>query len=530
MIGIVTVDDRPLYLEYLRSAIHWETYGFRIVGEAKNGVEALEVIARTKPDIVLADINMPKMDGLTLSEHIKDKYPHMDIVLITGISAFEMARRAVKIGVSDYILKPFEKEELVLTLLRLRDNIRRTHELRALRDSERELFFESFLRSIIYDDCIHADQLKTKLDVFDITIQRERFSVAVMELITDGGTNQATTPYWRDTAIQMIDEMLDVGTYHAAFTDYEGRIVSLVEMQDSQSLDMLYEDYEKLMKLFNKHIGIHIAIGIGTPHDGYDGIKPSYNEGVRALMSRYNSDFDFTRNLIRFDKISSENKRYTFYSAEINEQMLRLLRNNDRDGAQKLLDDVLARTYTRQASAETINLIFMGLLSLVLSFISQSGNQVSDVFRDDLDAILGMGKAKGRAKKHELMTRCILKTCEYFTADQTSRAAIITKRAVVYIHEHYKDSSITVPDIAASLYINESHLRNMFKKQSGMTVIEYISKVRIEAAKELIMQNRYTLSAIAEMVGYYDAAYLSKTFKKYYGVSPSRYKNLDGRQ
>lgn len=146
MIKIMIVDDMPIFLEYLRKCINWESYGFEICAEAADGKDAWEKIPVSSPDVVLTDITMPYMNGLDLSEKIVEKYPNIAVVLITGNDEFEYARRAVKIGVCDYIVKPFEKEELVFTLLKLQNNIHKLtesggHETRKNHEIERALIY-----------------------------------------------------------------------------------------------------------------------------------------------------------------------------------------------------------------------------------------------------------------------------------------------------------------------------------------------------------------------------------------------------
>ena len=122
MIRIMIVDDMPIFLEYLRGCIDWGAYGFEICGEAHDGKEAIEKMETLYPDIILTDITMPHVDGLKLAEHVAENYPDVSVILITGNNEFEYARKALKIGVCDYIVKPFEKEELILSLLKLQDN------------------------------------------------------------------------------------------------------------------------------------------------------------------------------------------------------------------------------------------------------------------------------------------------------------------------------------------------------------------------------------------------------------------------
>jgi two-component system response regulator YesN len=110
---VLIVDDEDLFREYLKTKILWENYGFHVYEQAKNGSEAFKIVQTQTPDLVFLDINMPLMDGIELSKKIKECSPATRIIIVSGYSEFEYARRAVKIGVDDYILKPFSRKELV---------------------------------------------------------------------------------------------------------------------------------------------------------------------------------------------------------------------------------------------------------------------------------------------------------------------------------------------------------------------------------------------------------------------------------
>lgn len=123
MLKIIIVDDEPLYRKYLINSVEWEKYGFQVCCEAKNGIDALEKIHEYKPDIGLVDINMPFMDGLELAEKIREEALDVAVILVTGYNEFEYARKAIKFGVVDYILKPFDNEELMTPLLKVKESI-----------------------------------------------------------------------------------------------------------------------------------------------------------------------------------------------------------------------------------------------------------------------------------------------------------------------------------------------------------------------------------------------------------------------
>lgn len=159
MLKILIVDDEVIFRERLRSTIEWEHLGFTICAEARNGLEALAKIESAGPDIVLADINMPVMDGLTLAERIAENHAGIKIILITGHSEFEYARKAVKTGVADYILKPLEKEELLRTLIKIKNDRQEALKQVNLLESGGQVLKERFLDTLASSKCTRSKRI-----------------------------------------------------------------------------------------------------------------------------------------------------------------------------------------------------------------------------------------------------------------------------------------------------------------------------------------------------------------------------------
>ena len=119
MTKVLIVDDEKYVRMGIKSDTDWALIGCEVVGEASNGLEALEVAENTRPDLVVSDIRMPKMDGIELAEKLIEKYPNVKVIFLTAYNEFEYARQAVRIGVSDYLLKPFSDGELEGSIQRL---------------------------------------------------------------------------------------------------------------------------------------------------------------------------------------------------------------------------------------------------------------------------------------------------------------------------------------------------------------------------------------------------------------------------
>lgn len=138
MLKVFLVEDESVIREGFRDKIPWGQYGFELVGEAGDGEMALPMIRKLKPDLLITDIKMPFMDGLSLSEIVKEELPKARIIIISGYDDFEYARQAIKIGIDQYLLKPVTRLALRGVLMELKEKIEQETENRDYQDQYRE--------------------------------------------------------------------------------------------------------------------------------------------------------------------------------------------------------------------------------------------------------------------------------------------------------------------------------------------------------------------------------------------------------
>ncbi len=519
MINVMIVDDRPLFREYLRTKFDWEKYGFRICSEAKNGVEALKKAKEFPPDLLLTDINMPLMDGLELSEKLIEEYPDMGVVLITAHSEFEYAKKALEIGVCNYIVKPFEKEELILTLLKLKDNINKSNEENIEKKSKEKDLLELLIQQLIYREEIQKnEELEESFSRLGISFNSKAFIAAVIEINKKEDVS-GENHIWKNTIMNIIQQMFEEELNIFVISDYEGRIVILSETLNGDD-EFSKDELSKLMKLINKHLDFNITIGIGRCYKGLKYIRKSYLEGVNAI--RYSYEIGSNK-IIHYSDISKKSKEYVFYSAETNELILKYLRNGNFEAIEKLLNKLYKELCRVKAENEFIEMIYKGLLSLLFSHIYQSGREIKDIL-GDREYVIERTREKDLNRQLETLIVFYRKAIEFSKRFKNTRSYKLVSGAKKYIKENYHRQDLTVKDVSKSQYINETYMRALFKKETGMTVNEYLTKVRLDKTKEILKTTEYRLSDIAEMVGYNDSSYLSKIFKKNIGISPSKYR------
>jgi len=524
VIKILIVDDIPIFREFLKTAIDWEYYGFEICAEARDGREALKLAEEQDPDIVLADITMPYLDGIELTEKLMDLNPGISVVLITGNSKFEYAQKAIRLGVKDYIVKPFEKEELIISLLKIHDNIIRSNESREetrLRDTEeRNLFF----RSLIYSQTLPAaKELSHSIRKLGIELKGDGFAIASVEIENSEDLITEESMNWKDPIGHMIMEDLEDEADIHVFEDYESRLILLFCSEEGVTDDgMVKEELERLIELIREKTGFQITIGMGRRSENCRGIRKSYLESLNALNYRH----QWGKNrVILYESVSKDTGDFGFYSSEMNEKIYTGLNRLNGEYVDAALGEVFREIDGNALSCQYRNMVYMGLLSLLLSWIVQKGQDTHAIFGEGYapyDVLSRDGEDDG---KRDFISRSFREAIGHFSVTKESRSFQIAMKTKELIEKDYSDSNLTVEQMARRQGVNQTYLRSMFKGETGMTITEYLLKIRMERTVEHLKEGGVNLTCIAESVGYGSASYLSKCFKKYYGQSPSEFRN-----
>ncbi|MBD0381507.1 response regulator [Paenibacillus sedimenti] len=521
---IMIVDDESIFREYLRTALDWEVYGFEICAEAKNGIEALELTEKHRPDIALVDITMPFMDGLSFTEQLKERFPATSVVLITGHSEFDYARKALKLGVEDYILKPFSKDELVLTLLKLQKEHLKAQEEKSTLKENLQLMKESFLNHLLSPDYDKSDtETESKLQQFGESFDAPCFVVACIEIDNlDQRWNKVSERLlWKYAVTNILNEALEESGNHLIFNGPEGRIICLAEHHSGQKHEIpALDGYEKLRFLIHKYLKLTITVGVGRSQSGYKGIRSSYLEALEALQNKFVLGTD---RVIAYGTQSLS--AHAFYKAELNEELLIQLRMHNLDKVNAHLEHMFQDIRERRLSLDYTYVISMGLISVCLSYVTEMGHPIEDCFGESFFPYSEIKKMASIDATFEWIMALFARAVQYTIQHKKTRSSKIAQAAKAYIEQSYPDPGLQLEQIAQQVFINSSYLRAVFKKEFGMTVTDYVTHIRLHKAKDLLGKGNIRIADIAEMIGFSDPSYLSKSFKKFFGYSPSEYEN-----
>jgi len=523
VLEIMIVDDEALFREHLKTVIDWEYYDFNIACEAKNGKEALENMEKHNVDIALVDIKMPFVDGLEFSRIIREKGYDTEIVLITGHNEFEYAKHAIKIGVSDYILKPFDKEELILTLL----NIKRKIE-KARRQYERESIYKKGMREILLNGLVSNTMMGTEESIFkhfeimDINLRPGLFKVLAVEMDNIGQTiaDSEDVALYKFAIANIWDEIASEEFITVTFNGQENRVVSILQVNDEEKDEKRLLHYlERLCELVRKYLHFTITVGVGNICDRLIKIRDSYKEALIALQNKYVIG---AGKPILYRDLSQKGFNIGFFTASLNEEILYHFRSQEKELTKDKLQSVYRYIIENRLTMDYVYSIFMGLVSLCLSYLEDQGYEIEDVFGKNFLPFSAVRSKTTVRELYEWITVIFDKAMDYSSTNKMSRSRKIAQEAKQYIDCYYYNEDLTVEMIAENLYINSSWLRTVFKKEMNMQISKYILAVRMQKAKEFL-KKKIKVSDVANMVGFSDPAYFSKVFKKYTGMSPTEY-------
>jgi len=518
LIKIMIVDDIPIFLEYLKGFINWEEYGFEICAQASNGKEAYEKIEEYYPDVILTDITMPYMDGLELAEKVMEDYPDISVILITGNNEFEYARRALKIGVCDYIVKPFEKEELILSLLKLQDNINKALENSNIHQNDSHKRKETVLQKGILGNKDEELKWKKELKEAGVVFSSDYYLMGCVHLQMNHENDFENFLNWENIIISMLKDTIRVNGSYELFRDFQNNIIFILNFENEQE-QMLYKAYELLdfPKIIARRLGMECLICFGDYCKSIGELKKEYYRIQEALKS---SKDEKIIKLFEGSKKHYVTDGYIYipqFLTELNEALV----NKETEQFKELWNREWENAFSSGDENSRIQL-FATLLGVLLTDIVNSGRSMESVYGEEFrphNELYMISDLEERVRKLLFYYEWWFEMASQKTI---SHSKIIAEQARAYIQAHYMDGSLNISDISKELYINQTYLRKMFKEEMGMTLLEFLTKYRMHMAKQLILNTNHNLSQIAEMVGYNDVSYFSKCFKKYYQVSPKQ--------
>ncbi|GCF92652.1 DNA-binding response regulator [Enterococcus florum] len=518
LMKVFIVEDELLIRNSLRMMLtkYEQTYGIVYAGEASDGEIALSMMREIKPDILLTDIRMPFMDGLTLAKYAKDLFPWLHVIIISGYQDFPYLQEAISIGVEGYLTKPIHEEELCEVIQRARTNhekmlIEQTDPSKQEKMIDFEYYKEHFFHKL-KDGKYSTNELFDRQKRLNFTFIGKYFTILVARL----------TPAVKDSSLyhSLITRFSEL--FHAdsqvLLTIFDDFTITGIIAGDrlEESLNKAYYVADILQYELHKYPEMTFLIGIGCQTNRVSelgGLLQKHEEAL-ALTSDQSS-----QPIIELAVPSTKIPK------EITDAFMPLLEPEHLEIPALLSEIEHLRTTVSSVSDPSLN---QAILDTIFLWIKQ----VDEAACDDLQQEYTNDKLETICQTPTLFTltsRLLLEELTKLKNQQKnpeyqSKTDKIVQQCVDYLKENYADPNLSLQSLADHLNISPAYLSTIFSQNKQVTFIEYLTCIRMEQAKKLLVETNHKIIDITFFVGYNDPNYFSFTFKKRNGLSPKEFR------
>ena len=542
MLKIFLAEDEVVVRETIKRMIPWEELGFELVGEAADGEMALPLLIRQQPDLLITDIKMPFMDGLTLARLAKKEIPGLKVVILSGYDDFNYAKQAIGIGVEDYLLKPITKNALIERLSEIRSRYEHEktqkeyyekfqREMQAYEKNSSRDFFEALVGGSM--DMMEVYKRAEKLG---LDIVAEAYNVLIFTMNCDEDFSGQRDEYssWEAESLELLENFF---AGHSSAMLFRSNIFSygvLLKGQRETIEENTRACVDEIRKILSRQDGRREwFLAVGQSVERLSQIQKSYHTASRAFSQRYQYD----ENILYYDEMETmehpggqaetEDNAY-LQKVDVNALNPAILQKFLSNGLQEETENFVKDYFYAIGQEPMESLVFRNYVILnvrfsVISFIKGLGCDTNEMESADTEEVLAesgknMESAIAYAKK------MISQAIEIRDQNSGNKNRSILKTVVDFIDSHYMDEEISLNTVANVANVSSNHFSALFSQNMGQTFIEYLTTLRMNKAKELLRCTGMRSSEIAGEIGYKDAHYFSYLFKKTQGMTPSDYR------
>lgn len=502
MIKVLFVDDEVLAMEYLQNMIDWEKYGFTVVGHARSGKKALELFEKERPQIVISDIKMTGMDGLELAMRLKEKDPSVVVILLSAYRDFEYAQKGFEYGVANYLLKHELCEEKLLTEL---EKVRGYLEAD---EKKKKIYHKYFTKQLIYnqegEDEFNPDELGNRFFLM-IIHKNDRFCCG-----------EPREQKWSQEEISFLSQIWEETEEGISYISYvqlaENMVIVLYQIENMNSKYMITSKIERISRK------------VSTSLSGIENLEFNILYTDEIQRKEISHAFQKMSRQIRYDVFWKNCCAYALDRLRILENEERISWNLQEQELRRLLDE---KTNEVENFIEYLfelvkypehNLYALRELIYMLENFSREWESKFGITVRETEEIV---YKTDTVQAYYAMR--IMEICQEMKNAENNNYSNLVQELMRYMRQNYwKELSLEV--LGEEFQMNGVYLGQIFRKETGVTFLKYLTNLRIEEAKRLLEEGEMNVSQVAEKVGYKTSQYFSQIFIKNVGVKPQEYR------
>ncbi|WP_239618642.1 response regulator transcription factor [Cohnella mopanensis] len=515
---VLLVDDEPLTTESLERYIDWQQLGIFEVKTASNGLEALELLPQFNPDIIVSDVRMPRMNGIEFATAARERYPTVKLIFLSGYSDKEYLKSAIHLKALSYVEKPVKLEELTSAI---RESVYQCQAETANRTLTRSVIRHRILAKLLKEPLSYEELREEFGDHVPSFFNKSARAMAILMSVNHEADPKLKQSWHTEIADRLADLVGETNVANC-FCGYAGNDTLFVLMDaDEISASSFKDSARKLLYSLNALYGDKIAfsIGIGKPSAAQDTLTVCCLSSIEAVRSQ----FYFGTGLVFSEPPAEVRCDPSAIAAKLYPDFRHALRSDSALEAGSLVEQ-LTQDMRRERDPEIgrVKNAFFKLLMILHEFAVEKGLTGTDPQQEEKFIWQEVGELSTLDSLSDYVTANVQAVFSQFKEHTAVNARVGS--VMQYIKEHYSDKDLTTRSIADNTYLSQNYMCALFKKETGKTINEYITEVRLEKAKELLKDRHVKLYEIALSIGITDPNYFSSMFKKSTGLTPSQYR------
>lgn len=525
MLKIFLVEDESIVREGLRDNIPWQQFGYEFVGEASDGEMALPLIRKTQPDILITDIKMPFMDGLSLSRIVSQEFPNTKIIIISGYDDFEYARQAIHVGVEQYLLKPITRSTLQKVLSEIREKIES--------EKEQKNYLEKFQSEMHEYEQLSRRNFFEKVFAGEMSVQEIYEAAQKLSMELNASCYNLVMFSLEKQRNECQEELMRFFLRYPEYLVFRWNVSTygiLIKGDDSQmeeSTDRCVENIKRICEGSGEELEWYVAVG--TKVERLSMLPQCYSKVNHALAFRFlvRGQHIFSEKDAERFSLEAENKGIGGVdAAKVDPEILKsFLSKGQNDEIEEFVSGYLLSLSEPIKSKLFRDYLMLSTRFICIAYVESLGYSQAEF----LEAVHMEHMQELSLSEEEVegyMVRMIRESITLRNQERDNQGKQILKHALSYIEENFTLESISLNSVASATKVSANYFSAIFSQEMKVTFTEYVTQKRMELAKKLLRQTEKPSGEIAGEIGYKDPHYFSFVFKKTQGVTPREFRNM----
>lgn len=534
MYKLMVVDDEYTIRDGIANAVPWASCDVVVTYAAASGIEALAAAEVNPPDLVISDITMDEMDGLELVEHLKARYPDIKVIILSGYDDFDYAQKALQLKVSAYLLKPVLPDELIAVVRQILAEIEADNWLKTRIQSlesevriNREVIQDRLFNDLISHAMLDEAEIHERMLLAGLCLRGPAYCCLIIAQDDYQAFKEAhgieqvqiTQRKMRHLIHDLLATAFDVWT----FVDNNDQIlVILAGSAENGLLSGLAGHLDHLRETMKRLVGITTTIACGGIRTQLTRLAMSYMEAEKALAFRSTAGTDC---IIHINDVKIINHSQFYYPQDKEQLVLNSLAEGDENRICQAINGFFADLSAHAERKAHLRIAVMELFALIARKYMDLGLDIHPIYeRDLIDPYTVLDHFDNVEAVRNWLTRLVLLCAGELNNRRSSSVSSVVAKVQDYIAANYANPDISLNSIADHVHLNATYLSKLYKNKTGETYLEYLTRLRIDKARQLLRQTHIRAAEVGLAVGYPNAQYFTTLFRKTTGQTPLEYR------